>query len=277
MTTLSTARDQRVEVGPGLRLRVRTLPGAGDPLLMLHGFTGGVEGWPEGALHDLLPHRTLLLVDLPGHGGSDPLDDPERWAADRVVEIVVRAQESLMGQTECDWLGYSMGGRIALHAACQGAPIRKLLLESTSPGLAGLQERERRVKADRAWVERLRHGPFPDFVEQWMSQPIFDTRNRLSDADLALQRRVRLKADPGSLAACLEGMGTGIMPPAWSRLSQLNIPVRTIVGAQDERYVALSSRMVACQPEIRRTVVPGVGHTVHLEAPEAWSAWVVTA
>ncbi|NMA72167.1 MAG: alpha/beta fold hydrolase, partial [Firmicutes bacterium] len=74
----------------------------------------------------------------------------------------------------------------------------------------------------------------------------------------------------GRLAASLRGMGTGAQAPLWDRLPRLAVPTRLVVGERDAKFVALARQMAARSPQIQVVTVPGAGHTVHLEQPEAF-------
>jgi 2-succinyl-6-hydroxy-2,4-cyclohexadiene-1-carboxylate synthase len=71
------------------------------------------------------------------------------------------------------------------------------------------------------------------------------------------------------LAAALRGLGTGVMPSLWDRLGELGVPVELVVGERDDKFRAIAGRMEAALADARLHVVPGAGHAVHLEAPEA--------
>jgi len=75
--------------------------------------------------------------------------------------------------------------------------------------------------------------------------------------------------DPRALAAALRGLSTGAMQPLWDRLGELTMPAAVLVGERDAKFRALGERLAATLPDARLEVVPGVGHRVHLEAPEA--------
>src|SRR5215218_8615749 len=86
--------------------------GSGPPLVLLHGFTGSGASW---ARHILAYARefTCIAVDLPGHGLTESPADPARYAMERVVEDLA-ALCGQLGFERTAWLGYSMGGRLAL-------------------------------------------------------------------------------------------------------------------------------------------------------------------
>src|SRR5688500_5102384 len=103
----------RTADGLGLELEVR---GDGDPALLVHGFGGAGRAWGELVLDPLARTRRVLAVDLLGHGASDDPEGPSRVEIERVLDDLERALDAA-GVGSCAWVGYSMGGRIALGAA----------------------------------------------------------------------------------------------------------------------------------------------------------------
>jgi pimeloyl-ACP methyl ester carboxylesterase len=55
----------------------------------------------------------------------------------------------------------------------------------------------------------------------------------------------------------------------WDRLGEIRCPVLVLVGENDAKFTALGQRIVAGVGDGRLLVVPGSGHTVHLEQPNA--------
>src|SRR5690606_10157396 len=78
------------------------------------------------------------------------------------------------------------------------------------------------------------------------------------------------------LASSLRLAGTGTQGPLWDRLGELRLPTLVLTGERDAKFTQLGERMAAAMPDARHVVVPGAGHSVHLEAPEA-AAEVVLA
>src|SRR5207244_419732 len=78
--------------------------------------------------------------------------------------------------------------------------------------------------------------------------------------------------DPRALAAVLRGLGTGTMEPLWDRLQTVRMPALVVAGERDTKFRALGERLAAALPDARLEVVPGAGHAVHLEAPDAVAA-----
>ncbi len=164
-------------------------------------------------------------------------------------------------------VGYSMGGRIALHSALT-EPDRwpALVLVGVS---AGVDDPEARRKADEGLAARIESSTIEDVVAHWEAQPVFATQ---SPKVVAAQREGRLSHDPGELAHLLRSYGQGVMPPVWDRLAQLELPVLLLAGELDEKYVAAGSRMASALPDGVFRPIPGAGHAPQLEDPDAVAA-----
>lgn len=260
----------------GLRLGFEER-GAGDPLLLIHGFTGSTEAWGEEILDALAARHRVLAVDLVGHGGSSRPHDPGRYTLDEVLGDLLELLDAA-GVERARWVGYSMGGRVALGGAVlHPERVGGLVLESASPGLATEEERAERREADEALARRLEDEGIETFVERWMALPLFRTQRSLPAETRARERERRFRNDPRALAACLRGLGTGRQPSFWDRLGEVRAPTLLLAGGEDEKFTRLARAMGKAIPEARVHVVRGAGHTVHLEAPEAWLDAVLAA
>ena len=83
--------------------------------MLAHGFTQTARSWSsiEPLLAERRPGVDIVAVDLPGHGDSTAPADADLWAsADHLVAVGGPAT----------YVGYSMGGRVALHAAIAHPP-----------------------------------------------------------------------------------------------------------------------------------------------------------
>ncbi len=191
----------------------------------------------------------------------------------RVAGLLAELQDRVFRRPAA-WLGYSMGGRIALAAAVQGYPMSRLLLESAGPGLATEAERMARRRVDRERAAALMGHGIEAFIDEWLAMPLFEGVVRLPLDELAAAREERLARDPRSMAAWLLGGGAGSQPDYRPMLPRVGIPVHLLAGEQDPKYVGLAEEMAQRLPLSAVTVAPGAGHVVHLESPDAWVAWV---
>lgn len=244
------------------------LAGDGPALLLLHGFTGAAATWAP--FVGRLNGRRTIAVDLIGHGGSDAPADSERYRMERCVADLCAVLDAL-GVTRADVLGYSMGGRVALHlAAAAPERVRALVLESSSPGIADPAERRARLAADEALAAAIERDGLAAFVDRWERLPLFASQAALPAETRARLRAQRLRNDPAGLAASLRGMGAGRQESLWDRLGSLGMPALLIAGELDEKYRAIAGAMASAMPGARAEIVPGAGHAVHLERPHAF-------
>lgn len=243
--------------------------GEGAPVVLLHGFTGSADTWTPYREHT----RGLraIAVDLPGHGRS-PVVRGASFAD--VADAVVAVLDDL-GVDRAAWLGYSMGGRVALQVAARhAARVDALVVESASPGLRSAEERAQRLAADEALAQTIERGGLAPFVERWAAQPLFASQQRLPADVLARERDARLANTAEGIAAGLRVMSVGRQPSLWEALPGLTMRTLVIVGEDDAKYVSLGRSIAAAVPRAVLRVTPGAGHTVHLERPAAFWAEV---
>jgi 2-succinyl-6-hydroxy-2,4-cyclohexadiene-1-carboxylate synthase len=244
--------------------------GHGPALVLLHGFAGSSRSW-EPVAHALGDGRRLVAIDLLGHGGSDG-PPPERHAIGRQAADLAWLIE---GQCEgpVDILGYSLGARIALWLALTAPElVRRLVLESPSPGIDAAAEREARVAADERWATLLESGDLAAFHDAWEAQPVFASRAGLPDEARTELREIHLGSSARGLAASLRGAGHGVMPPLHDRLASLPIPVSVIAGALDPVGLERATTVARLLPHARLEIIPDAGHAPHLERPTTFVA-----
>jgi 2-succinyl-6-hydroxy-2,4-cyclohexadiene-1-carboxylate synthase len=230
-----------------------------ETVVLLHGFGGTRRAW-DGVLALLDAERySPLALDLPGHGLAADAERPITFPA--TIAAVLRAAPERF--TLC---GYSMGGRIALHAAL-AAPdrVQRLVLVSSTAGIEDPQQRAARRRADGDIADGLERGPLEQFIERWRAQPLFAADPPEVDR---LAREDQLRNRPDALAAALRGIGTGEMQDVWARLGELAMPVTVLAGERDRRFVTLGRRISELVPRGELLVVPG-GHRLALENPRA--------
>jgi len=248
----------------------------GPPLLLLHGFTGSVRAWDAVRPALAAAGRTVAL-DLIGHGRSAAPADAQRYTLEWSTRDLSRLLDGLRLDV-VDVLGYSMGGRVALHFAAQAPErVRTLILESASPGIEDDQERQRRVQSDALLAERILRDGISAFVAEWERVPLLATAPHVAEGVRLRHTALRLDNDPLGLANSLRGMGAGQQTPLWPVLPQLPARVVLIVGERDARYCAIAQRMHALLPASQLAVVPEAGHTVHVDQPEAFVGLVRAA
>ena len=252
------------------------IDGDGPPLVLLHGFTGSTRAWDDLSPF-LIGRAQLIRVDVIGHGRSPSPPELVSYSLDHAAEDLVSVLDGL-GLEQVDLLGYSMGGRVGLHFAVHARHrLRRLILESASPGIEDAAERARRARSDDELADRILANGLLAFVDEWEAQALLRPAPHVSQGVRDRQHALRLQNSTLGLANSLRGMGTGQQQPLWSALPDLDLPVDLIVGENDTRYCAVGERMRSLLPHPQLTVVEAAGHTVHVDQPPAFVKAVLCA
>ena len=223
------------------------------PVIFLHGFAGTPRHWDR-VLASLAPGRfEPIALDITQ---ADPLTPA---GVDALIAASTHARFAIVG--------YSMGGRLALHTALAlPGRVARLVLVSTSAGIEDPAARAARRAADDALAESIEAGPIEQFIERWSAVPLFAADPVWVKQEVALEER---RCAPGALAQCLRALGPGTMEPMWGRLGELSMPAAILAGGRDSAYVAAGRRLAAAIGDSSLTVVAGAGHRLALEAPVA--------
>lgn len=231
-------------------------------VLFLHGFMGRGDDWTK--LQDVFGANVgVLAPDLPGHGsalGGSSSAYTMDGASDLLGELL---NDEQIQQTTV--IGYSMGGRLALHFALRHPErVGRLALISASPGLKTEGKRLKRRELDRQRATEIERD-LSGFLERWYTMPLFaslenETKQRLI--------RKRSENDPAGLTRSLEGMGLGTQPSHWEHLQNIRVPAWAIAGANDPKFVSIAHEMASVS-SIEAVAVPDAGHAIPSERPQA--------
>jgi 2-succinyl-6-hydroxy-2,4-cyclohexadiene-1-carboxylate synthase len=255
----------------GIFLNVE-VTGDGPIVLLLHGFTRDTRAW-EPVLPALEGYR-VVRVDLIGHGKSDAPANPSRYTMTHAVEDLLALLHHLHVE-EYALIGYSLGGRVALHLAT-AAPehLWAVVIESASAGIEDPVQRATRVESDEKLAQSLLTDGLEAFVDHWQAQPLFAPQASLPPDVLEEQRRQRLGNNPIGLANSMRGMGGGVQDYILDRLHVIEAPSLFLAGALDTRYAALAPVLASQVRGAEHMIIEGTGHTTHLDQPKAWSRLV---
>jgi 2-succinyl-6-hydroxy-2,4-cyclohexadiene-1-carboxylate synthase len=235
--------------------------GSGVSATFLHGFTQTALSWLPVAEH-LTSDLSCNLLDAPGHGNTP---DGRRTLSQCGDDIAQCMPTGIL-------VGYSMGARMALHAAIQHPEkVTHLVLVSGTAGIANDAEREQRVASDTELASRIESIGVPAFIDEWLALPMFGGLTTATS-----HREERLRNTATGLADSLRYAGTGTQVPLWDALPTLRIPVLIIAGEKDAKFVQLAQRMHELIDSSALALVPESGHSVHLEATSAFVEILLT-
>jgi len=223
-------------------------------VVAIHGFTQTGRSWPRQIADRLASGgHEVVTPDQAGHG-----------SARTVRANLVEGAALLAALGPATYIGYSLGGRLALHVAVHHpAAVERLVLIGATAGIEDDHERTERKLADDKLAASIQRDGVDAFLVRWLANPMFASLP--AEASGIEYRR---ENTPEGLAASLRLMGTGTQQPLWSRLPEITVPVLFLVGELDQKFTALAMRMAdewggPAQVE----VVHGAGHAVHLEQP----------
>ncbi|HEY2331813.1 MAG TPA: alpha/beta fold hydrolase [Acidimicrobiales bacterium] len=240
--------------------------GDGPRLALVHGFTQTGGSWDPVATILAADHE-VVTVDAPGHGAASAIETGLVQGAELLAEAAGAAT----------YVGYSMGGRYCLHTALYAPDaVLGLVLVSATGGIDDADERAARRAADERLADRIGEIGVAAFVDEWLAQPLFATLDAA-----AADRDGRLVNTAQGLASSLRLAGTGTQLALWDDLADIDVPVLVLAGELDAKFRAAGERLAAAiGPNATYAVVPGAGHTAHLEQPDAFLAilrpWLAT-
>jgi 2-succinyl-6-hydroxy-2,4-cyclohexadiene-1-carboxylate synthase len=164
-------------------------------------------------------------------------------------------------------LGYSLGGRLALHALLETPHVwQAAVIVSTHPGLESAADRASRRATDAEWASQALAGNWQQFLTAWHAQSVLGAtplREPQASSSLIMRRR--------EIARSFVDWSLGAQEPLWHRLAEISIPVLWIAGENDEKFLALAHRAVSLLPAARLVIAPSCGHRVPWEAAD-WFA-----
>jgi 2-succinyl-6-hydroxy-2,4-cyclohexadiene-1-carboxylate synthase len=227
-------------------------------VVLLHGFTHTGRSW-DPVVAALAESYKALAPDLRGHGSSSD-------STPVTLEAVIGDVTGLARGRPFTLVGYSMGGRIALHIAlAHPDQVQRLILIGASPGIADPVQRQARREADERLADDIERSTIAQFASRWAQMPVLAGQ---PPAVAAATHADRLRSTPAGLARALRGLGTGVLAPVWDRLGELAMPVVLVAGERDEKFRGLALEMAGAIAGAEVVVIPAAGHPVHLESPD---------
>lgn len=233
--------------------------GTGMPVVLLHSFLCSGQMW-EGQVGPLADSHRVVNVDARGHGRSSRVGEAFPWDATADDVLAVLDAE---GIGEAVWVGLSMGGMTALHAAVhRPRRVRGLVLLDTNGGVEPARQRLQ-LKALGAASRLLGIRPLLPVA----SRQMFGTTTRRARPALVRSWCQRF-ADvdvPSAVHVLNAFLGRQDLS---DRLEELRVPTLVAVGAEDHAQPPPRARRIAAQiPHARYLEIPEAGHLSAVEQP----------
>jgi pimeloyl-ACP methyl ester carboxylesterase len=270
MGTMRAPDVRDVRLPAGRRLRVRSWPGDGRPLVLLHGLLDDSEGWTALAMDT---HRPCIAIDLPGFGGSElPLRPRISAYADDVA-----AGLNGLGIDDCTLVGHSLGGAVATAVAERHDGVRALVLLAPAGygpirlaevfALPGVRDIAQLMLPLALVSPLLVTAGYATFV----------AHGRLPSRDLTERlRRRAFQSAPGVRAAVTAIAAAGRSKHGFhARPVAFDGPVAALWGARDALVPLDHTRAVkTALPQVHLEVWPRMGHHPQRERPAQLSRFI---
>lgn len=238
--------------------------GKGAPLVLLHGWSMNVSVW-QPVLAELEKKYTVYRVDLPGHGCSrvPAPDSCEQWL-DGILEVV---------PDESVWLGWSLGGTLALSVAAHYPQrVKRLVLVAATAKFVAAED----------WPDAVEQEVWSRFVGLFEQDPVLANKQfmqlqslgvigprKLGSALLDMQTNGGAPSAQGLIKG-LELLGATDLRPA---LSGLECPIHLMLGEHDKLIPASAgAAMQALNTNVVVDVIAQAGHVPFVSHPKEFIA-----
>lgn len=253
---------------------------SGEPVVYLHGLGGSATNWTDVGLllADALDGEA---VDLPGFGESDPAPGRD-YRVSTHAEVMARYVEQ-RGVGSVHLVANSLGGAVAIVLAARRPElVRSLTL--VSPAMPDLRPhgRMRMLLGVSALpgmprVVGKRMAADPDARMRMVLETVFGDPTVVPPE--RLEQAIAEAAQHGALPWAMEAFTASLRSlllsytatgdrSLWVQARKVVVPSLVIWGDLDRLVsVSLSQRTARALEDARLLVLPGVGHTAHMEAP----------
>ncbi len=106
--------------------------GSGPPVALVHGLGGFAGNW-RAIAPALALERRVIVPELPGHGGSEPLHAAPTLDPFAEAMLAVLAAEDAL---PAPWVGHSLGGLVGLRAAARRPEAVAALVLAAAAGIS---------------------------------------------------------------------------------------------------------------------------------------------
>lgn len=246
-----------------MNLNVRELrSGTGVPIVMLHGWMGSGADFEALVAAQHLDGRTVLAIDLPGHGDSP--DSDREYGFEDVAAWV----EAALPAEVVDLVGYSMGGRVALYVAGMNRTrVKRLVLIGANPGIDHPVAQRERLELDSERATKLLAEPH-EFLRAWGELEMFGPRTQPAWEDVKTRRHDTAEDSAFAWSRALICLSLGRQLSLWNLPYGVTLPTLFVVGSKDGKYLAIGRELAAQNPgQVSIAIVGGGYHAAHLDQP----------
>jgi pimeloyl-ACP methyl ester carboxylesterase len=237
----------------------------GEPLVLVHGYTGDVTDWRFQSPEFARTHR-VLIMDHRGHGRSEAPSDRTQYSIDLMADDI----EALVAETGFDryhLLGHSMGGAVAQEIAIR-SPQKLMSLTLHDTGYNFTLHRSAIVQKYIAMRQKIAEEQGMAAVAA-IPSPIQPPPHMPAERrEEEKQRMSRMSVDGfiGAWNALTGWQGTK------DRIANVTVPTMVIYGDLDKGLIPAANWLAETIPGATLEIVPEAGHSPQYERPDLFNA-----
>ncbi len=195
----------------------------------------------------------------------------EAWAESFNLEVKAAENEQNI------LVGYSMGGRLALHALLEDSELwDRVVIVSAHPGLVTDSERLERMARDAEWAGLALTAEWSAFLNRWDRQEVLLEVDLNKGMESQRPSRSKLVNRRRAIARSFMEWSLGKQGDLRASLDKVLCPLLWISGEKDEKFSLLAKDVVSLIENGEHLVIPNSGHRVPWEVPEEFEQAVLS-
>ena len=223
-------------------------------VIALHGFLGRPEDWNP--IQDYFKSYDWHSLDYFNIKDLQPTD-----FATWTLNFKKWLDQNVNPSDEKIILGYSLGGRLALHAVLNEPEyFQKAFFVSTGLGLKEESLKKSRIQSDLDWANEFLNLKWSDVIQKWNLQSVFQ-------GALVEPERLEENFNRPVLAKALTNWSLGKQEDLSLHLKKIKIPTYWLAGEKDSKYCQLLEVVQTQLPTAQTQIIKQVGHRLLLESP----------
>jgi pimeloyl-ACP methyl ester carboxylesterase len=262
-------KTQRIDA-PNGAIAVHESTGQGPPVVLIHGNSSSSRAFSRALEGPLGQRFRLVAVDLPGHGESADAKDPSAYSLPGHARAVRAALDALGIEDAC-FVGWSLGGHIALEMAPDLRAPRGFVIFGTPP-----------ITSPEAMSEAFLPNPamkftFQESLDSVEASAYVAAFFRPGFADIPpffLEDVLRTDGRARS------NLGASLVPGGardeGAVVRDLKVPLAVLHGSEEQlvngRYFASLAMPTLWRGAVQ--MIPGAGHTPQWETPQIFNALI---
>ena len=255
---------------PNGAIAVHQSAGQGLPVVLIHGNSSSSRAFSRQLEGPLGERFWLIAVDLPGHGASEDAKDPSAYSLPGHARAV-RAVLDALGIDQAYFVGWSLGGHVALEMAPDLRNPRGFVIFGTPPLPSG------EAMSEAFFPNPAMKVTFQDKIESLEASAYVAALFRPGFADIppfflddVLRTDGRARSNLGA------SIGPGEFHDECAVVRDLRAPLAVLHGGEEQLVNGRYFGSVAMPTLWRRAVqmIPDAGHTPQWETPKAFDALI---